>query len=64
MRNVCFVDESNLHHVELLDTQTDRTKQLDIADILIEKGFAKQKKRPSNSQKNEHQVLLSYLLVR
>ena len=61
VKNVYFTDESNLHHIELLDTQTDRKQQMDIADILIGRGLAEQKKLSSNSQTNEHQVLLSYL---
>ena len=61
VKNVYFPDESNLHHIELLDTQTDRKQQMDIADILIGNGLAEQKKHSSNSQTNEHQVLWSYL---
>ena len=60
-----FLDESNLHHVELLDTQTNRNQQTNIADILIEKGLAIHTKKQSKkvnmaSMTNGEQVRLHF----
>ena len=58
-----FLDESNLHHVELLDTQTNRKQQTNIGDVLIEKGFAQHasKKAQSSILTNGEQVSRSYI---
>lgn len=44
-----FVDESNLHHIELVDTQTNLNKHKNTSEILLESGLAERRSSQSDA---------------